>query len=57
MKIENIAECLYESLKTLVPKANCSCHINPPCGDCVEYSEARESLLYYEQYQKENDTH
>jgi len=24
------------------PERNCSCHISPPCNDCVEYSYARE---------------
>lgn len=24
------------------PNRNCSCHIAPPCGDCVEYSGMRE---------------
>jgi hypothetical protein len=26
------------------PEANCSCHISPPCGDCVNYSGAREAF-------------
>ena len=24
------------------PEKNCSCHISPPCGDCVDYSHLRE---------------
>jgi hypothetical protein len=24
------------------PDSNCSCHINPPCNDCVEWSGLRE---------------
>lgn len=24
------------------PSSNCSCHIAPPCGDCVDYSGLRE---------------
>jgi len=24
------------------PKANCSCHISPPCNDCVDHSMLRE---------------
>jgi len=24
------------------PEPNCSCHINPPCGDCVDHSAFRE---------------
>lgn len=26
------------------PDRNCSCHISPPCGDCVDYSGLREAL-------------
>lgn len=26
------------------PEANCSCHIAPPCGDCVNYSQLREAF-------------
>lgn len=24
------------------PEPNCSCHLNPPCGDCVEHGNTRE---------------
>jgi hypothetical protein len=24
------------------PEPNCSCHISPPCGDCVDYARVRE---------------
>lgn len=24
-----------------VPEVNCSCHLHPPCGDCVEWGQAR----------------
>ncbi|MBP6421584.1 MAG: hypothetical protein KA271_01695 [Propionivibrio sp.] len=26
------------------PESNCSCHISPPCNDCVEYSGIRRAL-------------
>lgn len=26
------------------PEPNCSCHISPPCHDCVDHSELREFL-------------
>lgn len=26
------------------PEANCSCHIAPPCGDCINYSQLREAF-------------
>ena len=31
-----------------VPDRNCSCHLSPPCGDCVEYSGIREWLAEVE---------
>jgi len=29
---------------TDVPERNCSCHISPPCSDCVEYGAIREAM-------------
>lgn len=29
---------------TDVPERNCSCHISPPCNDCVEYAGIRELI-------------
>lgn len=26
------------------PEPNCSCHISPPCNDCVDYGAVREVL-------------
>ena len=26
------------------PTENCSCHINPPCGNCEEYGALREAF-------------
>ena len=35
-------EALWAALGELyAPEASCSCHISPPCGDCVEYSSIR----------------
>lgn len=42
---------LFESYVE-VPEANCSCHLNPPCGDCVEWSFAREVLETARRYAK-----
>jgi len=28
----------------VIPEARCSCHIAPPCNDCVEWSAARELM-------------
>ncbi len=28
------------------PNENCSCHINPPCNDCVDNSQARETKKF-----------
>lgn len=42
---------LLEACKLLlqtvdVPEANCSCHIAPPCSDCVEHGGLREAIEY-----------
>ena len=36
-------EELLESTE-IPPDRNCSCHISPPCGDCVDYSYLRHSI-------------
>ena len=36
----NLARDLNELVD--VPGPNCSCHISPPCGDCVDHSWTRE---------------
>ena len=28
-----------------IPEANCSCHLSPPCGDCVEYGYIRDIAM------------
>lgn len=46
----NCHDDLVEALTTLhenvepPPEKNCSCHIAPPCGDCVEYDALRDAL-------------
>lgn len=35
-----------------VPEPNCSCHISPPCNDCVNYSGIREYIDYAEKVLK-----
>lgn len=37
--LSNLMEVVEEP-----PKRNCSCHISPPCSDCVEWSGLREAL-------------
>lgn len=36
--------CVGDELYDLVqaPEPNCSCHLSPPCNDCVEHGGARE---------------
>ena len=29
---------LIQCLDAYLPEKNCSCHVAPPCGDCVDYS-------------------
>jgi hypothetical protein len=44
-----LVDDLTAALETLVeftdvPDVNCSCHLNPPCVDCVEYGGIRDAL-------------
>lgn len=42
-RIRRLETCVEDFLElTEVPDANCSCHLAPPCGDCVEYGSIRE---------------
>jgi hypothetical protein len=41
-QLEGALEGFIENDDT--PEASCSCHIAPPCGDCVEYAQQRELL-------------
>ncbi len=42
-RIRRLEACIEDFLElTEVPDANCSCHLAPPCGDCVEYGSIRE---------------
>lgn len=46
-KLLKSAESVIEDLLKLIdtpPRRNCSCHIAPPCSDCVDYSYTREVL-------------
>ena len=38
--LQHVLECLD------IPDSNCSCHICPPCNDCVEYGAIREAVKY-----------
>jgi len=37
--IEELLEYIDEP-----PERNCSCHVSPPCSDCVDYSHLREVI-------------
>ena len=39
-----VAKEALETLSGFVPDRNCSCHLSPPCGDCVNYGGAREVI-------------
>jgi len=41
---EYLLECIERP-----PEANCSCHISPPCNDCVNYSSLREAIANCEE--------
>lgn len=38
-------ELLLENVEE-PPERNCSCHISPPCSDCVDHSGLREALNF-----------
>lgn len=44
--IQTAIEVLLEELQSHIdiPDKNCSCHLSPPCGDCVDYSSIREAI-------------
>lgn len=45
--IKNLKAAIEGLLETDdTPEPNCSCHISPPCSDCVEYSGRREALEF-----------
>lgn len=39
VRLSHLLECIEEP-----PDANCSCHVNPPCFDCVDHSGLREAI-------------
>jgi hypothetical protein len=40
-------EAVLRLLKQETPEKKCSCHINPPCNDCVEHGFARDIIEQY----------
>jgi hypothetical protein len=42
---EESINCIEELLEQLEvpPDRNCSCHLHPPCSDCVDWSHLRET--------------
>jgi hypothetical protein len=44
-----ISSELSEALSNLVPERNCSCHLNPPCSQCVEFGQAFFALKQYKE--------
>ena len=47
-KLKDALEYLLESTER-PPEPNCSCHIFPPCSDCVDYSGLREAVAIAEE--------
>ena len=51
-QLENQRDGLLEALKGVIeyvdrpPLRSCSCHVSPPCNDCVDWSHLREVLDY-----------
>jgi uncharacterized coiled-coil protein SlyX len=46
LRVARLVDALNELTEMVEepPDRNCSCHISPPCSDCVEYSGLREAL-------------
>ena len=44
--LEDVADNTY------IPEVNCSCHISPPCEDCVENGATRENIKEIRQFIK-----
>jgi len=44
---DNPVEALINLLKEETPQSNCSCHISPPCSDCVDNGAVREIIKNY----------
>lgn len=43
MNARTVIEGLLETIER-PPERNCSCHIAPPCSDCVEYEGLRDAI-------------
>lgn len=41
---KEIMQDLLDRMLLLPPDQNCSCHISPPCNDCMEYGGIREAI-------------
>lgn len=52
-KYRQMAQDMYDCLKTITPEKNCSCHISPPCGNCVDFGLQRELMEQFELLEKE----
>ena len=48
--MDGVTQTLIAALELMLeaipepPEANCSCHISPPCNDCVDYAGEREAF-------------
>ena len=51
-RLNIVASEIAEALANIVPDRNCSCHINPPCGQCVEFGQAYEAIESYKNLNK-----
>lgn len=52
-KYRQLAQLMYDYLKDITPQSNCSCHINAPCHDCVDYGYQRDLMQQFEELEKE----
>lgn len=40
--LRDLLQEVLDNMFTGIPEPHCSCHISPPCGDCIENGEARD---------------
>lgn len=53
-RLRSAVEYLLESIEE-PPDRNCSCHLNPPCNDCVTWGAEREAREQIAEIFKEAD--
>ena len=48
--LAEIGSGLCELVEAQTPTKNCSCHICPPCNDCVDHGHTRELVEHWNRF-------